>query len=211
MASLPFERPTANEPSVALAPTPMHQLRDATRLAHASIEGSLPLMDPALTRDRYVRIVEAFYGFYAPLEPRIAHAAAVHGALLAVDSRAKAPLLVLDLLALGETTDDIDALPRCTALPHVGSASRALGALYVLEGATLGGQIIRRRLGDRLDLEGGNGAAFFVSYGEATGAMWKRFTTYVDGYASLDLGAAIGAAIDTFEALERWLDASLER
>jgi heme oxygenase len=214
MASSPLERFAAHEPAAALAPTPMQKLREATRVAHASIEASLPLFAPTFTRAHYVRLVEAFYGFYAPLELRIADAALLHsarGAHLAIRGRAKAPLLVDDLLALGKTSAQIEALPRCTALPRVASASRVLGALYVLEGATLGGQIISRHLRDRLDLEKSSGAAFFVGYGEATGVMWKRFAAQVDGYASLDIDAAIGAAIETFETLERWLIASLDR
>ena len=61
-------------PRVPVTPivTRMQRLREATRVVHTRIEGVLPLLDPALTRARYTRVVEAFYGFYAPLEPCIA-------------------------------------------------------------------------------------------------------------------------------------------
>ena len=38
--------------------------------------------------------------------------------------------------------------------------------------------------------------------------MWRRFAAHVDGVTGLEIDAAIVAAIQTFESLERWLTAS---
>jgi heme oxygenase len=58
-----------DSPIVAPPVTPMHQLRCASRSSHDRIERALPSFDSSLTRARYISVLRAFYGFYAPLEP----------------------------------------------------------------------------------------------------------------------------------------------
>jgi heme oxygenase len=192
-----------------LSGTRMQQLREATRSAHERIERAMPLMDPDLSRVRYVRLLQSSYGFYAPLEPLCTRAAGPLGAALALSTRAKTPLIIADLCALGHAESDTRKLPLCQALPKVTSSSRAMGVFYVLEGATLGAQIIRRHLQSTLGVDAGSGASFFVGYGDRTREMWTRFAGQVDSVAGLDLDAAIDAAVETFETFERWTIASL--
>ncbi len=196
-------------PTMPATQSPMHRLREATRLAHARVEASLPLMSPSLTLATYVRVLEAFHGVYAQLEPRLSRAAAEHGVALALGDRGKVALLVADLAALGKSVAEVQALPRCADLPRVTSASQAIGVLYVLEGATLGGRIILRHVDAALGLDAAGGAAFFSGYGDATGAMWTRFSRHVDAASAIDTDVAIAAAIETFETLTVWLDAAL--
>ncbi len=188
----------------------MQRLRDATRLVHARIEGAMPVLDPSLTRARYTQVVEAFYGFYAPLEPTISNALGADAAALELARRAKLPLIAKDLRALGRTLAEIEALPRCYNLPCIDNASHAIGALYVIEGATLGGQIIRRHLRESLAIDADSGAALFTGYGPTTGAMWARFGEHVDRSSTIATEEAILAAIATFETLTTWLELSLQ-
>jgi heme oxygenase len=190
-------------------PSRMGQLRQATRVVHDRLELALPLCDRNLTLPRYVRILEAFYTFYAPLEPHLAPALGLDSVALELSAREKAPLLAADLRVLGHAPAAVLALPRCPSLPTVALPSQAMGTLYVLEGATLGGQIIARHLRSTLDLDVSNGAAFFAGYGERTREMWTRFANSVEDAAQLDLAAAIRTAIETFETLEHWLITSL--
>jgi heme oxygenase len=187
----------------------MQQLRAATRAAHDRIELVMPVLDPRLTRPRYVRVLEALYGFYAPLEPLCARAAGADGRAIELPTRAKVALLEADLGALGGTQAEILGLPRARQLPTVQSASQAIGALYVLEGATLGGQIIQRQLQRSLGIDAGSGAAFFIGYGPRTRQMWMHFAGHLERMAGLEIDAATRAAVETFETLERWLRAWL--
>jgi heme oxygenase len=84
-----------------------------------------------------------------------------------------------------------------------------MGTLYVLEGATLGGQIIQRQLHCSLGLDAGSGAAFFVGYGARTRQMWMQFSAHLERAPGLDIDAATHAAVQTFETMERWLRAWL--
>jgi heme oxygenase len=202
-----FSRPTPITGDRAA--TPMQRLRQATRSAHERIELALPLFDPSLTRASYIRVLESFHGFYAPLELLCERVAGPVRKELDLASRAKTPLLVTDLGAMGRTPADLLALRRCRALPKVTLASHATGVLYVLEGATLGGEVIARHLRGALGIDASSGAAFFSGYGAQTRVMWMRFAAYVDGAAGLDLDDSIAAANGTFAALERWLTVSM--
>jgi len=183
----------------------MPQLRRATGAAHARIELALPLLDPQLTRAHYLRIVRGFYGFHAALEPLCERALGADAAALGLGARAKLPLLRADLAALGDSPADVLALPLCRDLPTVTSRSQAAGVLYVVEGSTLGGRVIGRHLLRALALTPDSGAAFFASYGDRTGEMWLAFGAHVERMVEFDLDAAVVAAIETFETLERWL------
>ena len=185
-------------------------LRDATRAHHARAEASLPLMDPALTRADYARVLEALHGFHAPLEARLAPRPWTTLGL-DWDARRKTPLLALDLRALGRTHAEVDALPVCDALPDTSSLARALGCAYVLEGATLGGQLVRRHLAHTLGLGPESGAAYYSAYGDAVGPMWREFVAGLtmaverDGCPPDDV---VAGARDTFDALADWLAAT---
>ncbi len=185
--------------------TIQQQLRRETKECHARIHGMLPFLDPHITAQELRGILRAFYGFYAPLESRI-YAAAEGSLEKEARRRQKTQWLVHDLVALGDTEDTIAQLPRCTDLPRIVFPGQLLGVLYVLEGATLGGQVIaealRRHIGNDVSTR------FFTPYGEQVTAMWESFLHLL---AELTTGKeaeshALVSASATFESLERWLD-----
>jgi heme oxygenase len=147
-------------------------------------------------------MLRRFYGYYRPVEARLA---TIPWASLgfAWSARRKTPLLERDLLAIGET--EMDTLPRCHDLPPLDAVPKALGCLYVLEGATLGGQVIVRRLrdlpGDALP------SAFFTSYGQDVGAMWQAFREFLTGYAEGrdEDDVIVQSACATFATIGDWL------
>lgn len=192
--------------SPAPPPGPVHQrLRQATRDAHGRLERRMPFMAPDFDLAAYRRLLGAFHGFYRPLEALLAAPAqAIAG--LDWPERVKLPLLARDLRALGMTTAEIDALPPCGGLPALHERGRVLGCLYVLEGSTLGGQVVQRLLGQRLGADAGGALAFFGSYGPEVGARWRGFLRCLDAAPDAPLAeAAEQGAIDTFHALETWL------
>ncbi len=60
-------------------------------------------------------------------------------------------------------------------LPPLDTEAALLGAMYVMEGSTLGGQIISRHVTRVLGLMNGRGDAFFRGHGPNTGPMWTEF------------------------------------
>ncbi len=125
---------------------------------------------------------------------------------LALDGRRKACLLARDLRALGTSAAEVAALPRFADLPTLETPAEALGCLYVLEGATLGGQVVARLVAGRFGFDRGSGCAFFASYGERVGSMWRELgaalVTFTD--TTGDDEAVVRSACATFATFERW-------
>jgi heme oxygenase len=80
------------------------------------------------------------------------------------------------------------------------------GCLYVLEGASLGGQALSRLLHRRLGLAKGSGAAFFAGDEERTLPRWTVIVAWLDGLPRTGVSSAkiISAATGTFGAFARW-------
>ncbi len=111
-------------------------------------------------------------------------------------------------MRLGYSESDVGRIPRCVDLPAVPNSSAGLGCLYVLEGATLGGQVVRRELLNRYGLGPGTGCSFFSSHRERAGEMWKEFCAALSAYADRNPGIegpVVAAAAETFTRLDEWL------
>lgn len=187
----------------------LQNLRAETAQLHIALEERLPFFSPSLDHAYYQRLLQAYYGFYQPLEQRLQVSGEVPDGI-DLSARLKTPTLRGDLQALGLTDEQIAELPLCQSLPLITSAEEALGVLYVLEGATLGGQILRREIAARLHLDAGNGAAFLDIYGDATGRRWREFTDHLAS-SPLDARArhvVVNAAQETFACFESWLDSA---
>lgn len=187
------------------APLVLQELRQATAAAHQDLERRLPFMADAFSLQDYIGLLRAYYGFYVPLEERLApHARQIAG--LKWPQRVKVDLLAQDLLRLGHSQAELNALRHCAELPAITSQAHALGCLYVVEGATLGGQVLRRQVWERLQIHAGTGAAFLNGYGPATGRRWRRFLTCLcwaeDAVARR---AVVASAVATFETFSSWL------
>lgn len=182
------------------------RLREETRDLHAAIEHRVDVMRPDLSQKHYCDLLQRFYGFYAPLEFRLESAAGLTAACLDFESRKKVLLLELDLATLGLTPDEIASLPRCSELPNLASTGQILGCLYVTEGATLGGAIISRHVAATLQFEEGSGSAFFTSYGEQRGAMWRALVDLLNALPVEQHTEAIIAARQTFMVFTSWLE-----
>ena len=182
------------------------QLRTATWPIHQRLEKRLDVKRRFSTLAGYRLHLESMWGFCDSLERCAAHGL-VTDALADYESRRKLPLLTHDLLALGASSDELDRLPRCENLPACDEPAAALGCLYVLEGATLGGQTLLPLVQKRLGLNATNGAAFLASYGDNVVSMWRAFGTALDAWCAAPerSARAAAAAVATFGSLEQWL------
>ncbi|AHF66599.1 MULTISPECIES: biliverdin-producing heme oxygenase [Pseudomonas] len=182
-------------------------LRAETNQLHVGLEKRLPFFSSVLNSVYYLRLLQAYYGFYRPLEAAL-QASGLIPAELTPAERVKTPVLFQDLQTLGMTEQAINLLAQCRQLPVIDSPGACLGVLYVLEGATLGGQILRREIHKRLGLDEHSGSAFLNVYGSATGMRWKAFLAYMDSVPAdaATTEATVLAAQSTFACFEHWLD-----
>ncbi|MFJ7313010.1 biliverdin-producing heme oxygenase [Pseudomonas sp. NPDC098747] len=188
-------------------PPVLQDLRAGTAELHIALEKRLPFFSDTLDAQAFERLMQAYYGFYLPLESALQSSGSVPDDF-DLTPRLKTHTLRGDLLALGLASEVLETLPVCDQLPVIDSAAASLGVLYVLEGATLGGQILRREISVRLGLEAANGAAFLYVYGAATGRHWRDFIEYL-GNRPMDADecqAVVIAAQSTFSCFERWLE-----
>ncbi|WP_245808099.1 biliverdin-producing heme oxygenase [Deinococcus hopiensis] len=150
----------------------MAHLKQATRERHAEVEALMPVLDPALTQAAYIRLLRQLLGVVAPLEAQLLELPIP--AAFGLEHRLRAPLLVRDLIALSAPTP-VWPTRGMPAAPRLSGLGQGLGTLYVLEGSTLGGQVIGRHLRVALDITAEWGGAYFHAHGEGTGAMWRAF------------------------------------
>ncbi len=183
------------------------QLKSKTATLHERVEAQLGLLEPQLSLHRYRQVLESFYGFYAPVELRLARLAAAVPQL-GFSLRARAKLIESDLMALGLPRREITALPWCSDLPRLSRPEHLAGCLYVLEGACLGGQVVARVVQRHLGLKKESGASFFVGDADGTAPRWRLVLTWLERLA--DAGAAteqiVAVARETFLELARWLE-----
>lgn len=164
------------------SPAPLDVLsavKEATRPEHLRAERQLALMGRSLDEREYRSLLEAFLNFYSAAEAQLERALSTEVRTeLEFSSRLKTPWLEADLKALGSRGDA--ASPDFShLLPPSASEASALGVMYVMEGATLGGQVISRHLATTLPAGCQKALHFYRGYGEQTGARWKQFQSWV--------------------------------
>lgn len=182
------------------------QLKRETADLHRRLEVDLGLLESELSRDRYRRVLEFFFGFYVPVEAALARAAAA--APLGLPLRNRAELIETDLLSLGLSQQEISELPRCADLPRLSCGEQLAGCLYVVEGACLGGQAIAPVLRERLGVAKGSGASFFIGDAEGTPARWRLILAWLEDLVRAGAATAeiVGSARATFLAFARWVE-----
>jgi heme oxygenase len=184
-------------------------LRQGIRIHHDALERKMSPLLGTVSIHTYTALLQKLFGYYKPLEERIAALPGWHNLPVDLGRRQKAPLLARDLLWLKVTQPQLSQLPQCERLPEVKSITQALGCLYVLEGATLGGQIIGRHLKKNLALDENRGCAFFCSYGDEVGLMWKCFRETLSSHCSkhgrTEEEQLVTSACETFVSLDYWL------
>lgn len=118
-------------------------LKDYTQTLHTEVESLLlPKLHGVHTLSDYAAILQVFYGFFSPLEGAIQPFITTDN-LPDITARRKALLILQDLQVI---RFPVRGLPVCTELPLIRNTASAFGALYVMEGSTLGGKMIARML-----------------------------------------------------------------
>lgn len=193
----------------ACYPHPMNirdLLRMETRNEHTAIEAVMPFAQPNFDRRAYRRLLEKFLAFYRPLEERIQAHQELRERGFDYSTRAKTPYLEMDLRALGVDPATVPSAPA-EALPVINAYDRLLGCLYVIEGSTLGGQLLKKNLGEKLGLAP-HEISFYGSYGAVVGQKWAEFLEFLNSQ-EVDSAAnerALLGARETFRSLRLWLE-----
>jgi heme oxygenase len=186
------------------------KLKKETTECHVSLEKHLSLLERVQTTTAYRALLARFFTIYEPMEKILAPAADWQATHWDFSDRLKTPWLRDDLHTLGVTSTEMAAWARFDPTNmQLDGFGEAVGCLYVLEGSTLGGQMISKHFRDALGITPEQGGKFFRGYGDATVPRWLEFGTWAEAQATAAGGAleapAIRAARSTFDAFSRWL------
>lgn len=149
----------------------------------------------------HIDFLNWLYAYYGPLEDRIRTQLTAEN-FPDIERRSRADALLQDMEAAGIP---LPAPEICRDLPVIDTYGKALGALYVLEGSTLGGRIIAEILARQL----GSDAclSYFNSYGNETAGMWQSFKDLLDGPTTLAFKEDIlSSARSTFLTFKTWIE-----
>lgn len=176
------------------------RLASATRSAHQSLEGQ-----PRLARlfaddyrlDELSELLACMLSIYRPLERQLLSGEPAR----LLDYRPRLPMLEQAGACLPAQILEEAVL---SPLPD---AAMQWGALYVVEGSALGGQLIHRRLTAQFPNLPAEALAFWHPHGEDVGSRWRLFRSLADQELAGDepCRLAVDAAIAVFDAFRRAL------
>ncbi len=182
------------------------RLREETKTEHASTEKAMmPLLKGSRDKETYSRLLCAMYTYLKPVEDAIFRKLdTTH--LPDQASRRNMDSMAADLQAMDARgcTEQ-----KTTDLPQINTPAQAFGALYVLEGSTMGGQIVSQIIRKNMP-EDLHHTRYFDSYGDQTRAMWGRFIASLNAYGEAHPEMheeVLSAARETFALFEKHLNA----
>jgi heme oxygenase (biliverdin-IX-beta and delta-forming) len=181
---------------VPVAERAIDRLRDETRVAHSRLDETLGLLDRLNSLDQRGRLLAGYHWLHRETEAKIAP---FLGEISDLDfpARRRSSLLAQDLAVLGHPAR-LDHPIRL----DIHTSGAAFGALYVLEGSTLGGRVILKEL----KLRGASlvGLGFLDPYGNRTGDRWRSFLAILEREikSSDQKAEAVTGALNTFAFAE---------
>ncbi|TYP97963.1 heme oxygenase [Tenacibaculum adriaticum] len=180
------------------------KLKERTKLYHQDVEKVLVKeLKSISTLEQYATLLDRLYQFYFPIEKKLQNI--IDRSLISdIGKRQHTKRLFDDLSVLNFGFKVEENL----ALISIDNPSYAIGVLYVIEGSTLGGQIISKMLKKQLQLKESdiNITSYFNSYGINTQGMWLSFKNDLcKSQKKIDEEEVMLGAIDTFKTLKNWL------
>lgn len=170
----------------------LRRLRAETTEVHARVERTTDVLARCRDRHSYALLLHGMREAYGPLESRIA---ASPDAPPDWSARTKTDWLNSDLLALGFPPWDSVGQHR------IMNRDEVLGAMYVMEGATLGGAIVTKEI-QRMAAPLPH--RFFFAYGSDRARMWRQFCdTLANHSRTADHAAVVESATQAFGLVER--------
>lgn len=148
----------------------------------------------------YEAFLKIIAGFLLPIE-EILHHFPLKTLVPDIEARKRSKDLLEDIRHYDKNWE----LMQTASLPPILSIYHAIGALYMLEGSTLGGPLIAKMI--RKQTGPDSALLYFENYQEERKSMWDNFRMALDQAALQPHTETITAsAIRCFTAYQKWLE-----
>ena len=186
----------------------LQRLRSKTANSHQLIEqnsASQLLISKKVTIAQYAHYLKRLYGFVYGFE-KMVFPILEHNPFLQLNERRKSHFIQADLALLNQTAAQPYVSDEIFSI-HYPTAAAAFGGMYVLEGSTLGGQIISKHLSKILGAAVAGKTTYLSAYASQTGTMWKSFLQLLCEAAASNNNEdeIIASAVNTFSLLNNCL------
>ena len=152
-------------------------LKEAVKKAHDKLEHQRTLLQLVgdASIEEYANSLAALHGVYKAIEKNIIDFLANQPDLFDYESRLKIPALEQDL-------KDLAKVPFISKIefPIPKNVAELVGMIYVLEGSTMGGQFLARKIGDKFPIR------FFNGYGINTAQKWQEFWVFANTVCTVE-------------------------
>jgi heme oxygenase len=181
------------------------RLKTATKGNHDELEELMfvnEIMNKTLTREQYKTLLATNYIVHSAIESRLHEALdADLKTILEVDTRYKLAALEQDLEEMEISKADLDALDFDFLKSQDFNNASSLGAMYVLEGATLGGNVIQKKLRANPAFENLS-LNYYTVYAQNLMSNWLSFVKVLNtSVPEADFAQAEASAVKLFKQI----------
>jgi heme oxygenase len=183
----------------------MHEMRLASAAIHHSFEQRLAITRVDAGPAEYLAFVCAMWGWLAPFERQL-WALDWPSELMPESRDGKRRWLECDIRAGFGTEFGPGVVPEIARSPHrpkMDTLAERFGVAYVIEGAQMGSQVLRKTMGPALHPWP---ARWLAGYGNTVGSKWLAFRASAEQHlqSPADMALAAASARSTFESLDGW-------
>ncbi|MBW8360477.1 MAG: biliverdin-producing heme oxygenase [Weeksellaceae bacterium] len=174
-------------------------LKENTKHLHDQTEArfnSQRIFEGTFTREDYENLLQYNYLFLLNFEKPVFDLISEDSSQkMNLDKRVKLPLVTQDVQFMNIERS------KAIAVPQIKNEAEALGILYVMEGSTLGGNMIAKQLSKHPDFKEVS-FGYFRCYGENTGSFWKNFKSVLDEVVTPEKhGDCIAGSVKAYQFL----------
>lgn len=178
---------------------PVQYLRTQTYPQHKALEAQphfARIMNPQVSLNDYKALLTLLYQFHAQAEPALNDA---------LKNKPSSNILRprLELLASDLKSQDLPIPCTASFKLDLNDEASALGAVYVIEGSALGGQIIARHLQSTLQEKVSRSLTFYNTLGRDIGPHWQKVIRQLRGHLTTEQTrkSAVEGACAVFDRL----------
>lgn len=180
-------------------------LKESTQQNHLELEKKIiPKLRSIRSESDYVSLLNLFHSYFGGLELKV-QSVLDHTLVPDYSQRRKADAILNDIRALG---GHASGLVGDEHLPVIIDHATALGAMYVMEGSTLGGKTISKMIAQALPGRAEHALSFYESYGDNSPMMWDKFKAGLNEQVTylIEQQRVIDSANETFLKFSEWID-----